>query len=94
MKRILLFTFALTVCLASVPVWALFESNKTLSEHAKIPMDQAVKSALGKVPGKAVEAKMGKDEGRYVYEIEILDANNKKHKVYVDASDGKIVETK
>lgn len=94
MKQLLAIGLAVSFTLASIPSWALFESNKTLSEHAKIPMEQAVKAAQIKVPGKAVEAKMGKDEGRYVYEIEILDANKKNRWVYVDASDGNIVNVK
>src|SRR5678815_4334932 len=48
--------------------WALFETNKKLAESARIPMDQAVKQATIEVPGKAVEAQLGKEDGRTVYE--------------------------
>jgi uncharacterized membrane protein YkoI len=37
---------------------------------------------------------MGKDDGRVAYKIEMVDANKKTHKVYVDAMDGKIHEIK
>ena len=36
----------------------------------------------------AVEAEIGKQEGRTVYEVEIIDSNNKEQKVYVDAQSG------
>jgi hypothetical protein len=36
----------------------------------------------------AVEAEIGKEDGRTVYEIEIVDSNNKTQKVYVDAQSG------
>ncbi|TLY37048.1 MAG: PepSY domain-containing protein [Nitrospirae bacterium] len=74
--------------------WALFETNKTLSESATISMEQALSAARQAVQGKPVEVNMGKDEGRVVYKIEIVDANKKTHYVYVDAQNGKIVETK
>jgi uncharacterized membrane protein YkoI len=74
--------------------WALFESSKTLSDQARISMIEAIKTAEKKFPGKPIEAKMGKDEGRMVYEVELIDKNNKNHWVYVDAQNGSIVEAK
>jgi uncharacterized membrane protein YkoI len=74
--------------------WALFESNKTLSDQARISMIDAIKTAEKKFPGKPVEVKMGKDEGRVVYEVAVIDKNNKEHWVYVDAQNGSIVESK
>ena len=35
-----------------------------------------------------MEAEIGKEDGRTVYEIEIVDSNNKTQKVYVDAQTG------
>ena len=57
------------VTLSSVPAWALFESDKELSEKARITMVEALKTAQKKVPGKPVEVTMGKDDGRVVYKI-------------------------
>ena len=59
--------------LFSVPGWALFESDKELSEKARITMVEALKTAQKKVPGKPVEVNMGKDDGRVVYKIKIID---------------------
>ena len=76
------------------PSWALFETNKELSEKARITMTDAIKKAEQTVQGKPVEVNMGKDEGRVVYKVEIIDANKKSHTVYVDAENGKIQEVK
>lgn len=85
----------LALCsLALSPAWALFESDKELSDQAKISMIEAIKAAEKAKPGKAVEVNMGKDDGRVVYKIEIVGADKKTHKVYVDAADGKIHEVK
>ena len=74
--------------LAAVPAWALFESNKELVANAKIPLEEAVKSAIKAVPGKAAEADLGKDDGRTFWKIEVIDHNNKSQTVYVDAQTG------
>ena len=88
MKRI--FTIALLSGLISSSAWALFETNKELVATAKIPMEEAVRAAVKAFPGgKAVEAELGKEDGRTVYEIELIDANKKTQKVYVDAETGK-----
>ena len=70
------------------PAWALFETNKDLVATAKITMEEAVRNAVKAVPGKAVEAEIGKEDGRTVFEVQIIDANKKTQKVYVDAQTG------
>ena len=44
--------------LSSVPAWALFESDKELSDKARITMIEALKTAQKKVAGKPVEVNM------------------------------------
>jgi uncharacterized membrane protein YkoI len=87
MLRIVIYSFMVGV-LAAGPAWALFESNKELVAGAKIPLEEAVKSALKAVPGKAAEADLGKDDGRTIWKIEVIDHNNKSQTVYVDAQTG------
>jgi len=74
--------------LATGTAWALFETNKELVASAKIPLEEAVKSAIKVVPGKAAEADLGKDDGRTIWKIEVIDHNNKSQTVYVDAQTG------
>ena len=88
MKKFLV--IALLSGVIATPAWALFETNKDLISTAKITMEEAVRNAVKAVPGgKAVDAELGKEDGRTVYEIEIIDANKKTQKVYVDAETGK-----
>ena len=88
-------TVGLTLVLGATvaPAWALFESDRALSEQASVRMVDAIKTAEQARPGKTVEVDMGKDDGRVVYKIEIVDGQNT-HKVYVDAVTGKVHEIK
>lgn len=86
MKHIMLAAALMT--LMSSPAWALFETNKELISTAKITLEEAVRNALKLVPGKAVEAEIGTESGRTVYEVEIIDQNRKSQNVLVDAQTG------
>ena len=92
--KIMITGAVLVTILSVVPAWALFESEKTLSEKATVSMIEALKTAEQQVPGKPVEVSMGKDDGRVVYKIEIIDTAKKTRHVYVDAQTGKIHATK
>ena len=94
MKKIIL-SFGLALMLGGtvVPAWALFESDRALSEKATVSMIDALKTAEQARPGKPVEVNMGKDDGRVVYKIEMIDGKST-HKVYVDAMTGKVHEIK
>jgi uncharacterized membrane protein YkoI len=92
-KTILSFGLALALGGTVVPAWALFESDRALSEKATVSMIDALKTAEQARPGKPVEVNMGKDDGRVVYKIEIIDGKSS-HKVYVDAMTGKVHEIK
>lgn len=94
MKKVII-SVGLAVLLSSTvaPAWALFESDRALSEKATVSMIDAIKTAEQAKPGKTVEVNMGKDDGRVVYKVEIVDGS-KTHKVYVDAITGKIHEIK
>ena len=87
MSRLIMSTIVIGA-LAASPAWALFETNKELIAGAKIPLEEAVKNAIKAVPGKAAEADLGKDDGRTIWKIEIIDHNNKSQTVYVDAQTG------
>lgn len=91
MKRILI-TVVLIAGLMGSSAWALFETNKELSKGAIVPLEKAVQAAVTAVPGKAVEAQLGKDEGRTVYKVEIIDSADKTRTVYVDAQTMQVKE--
>ena len=92
-KEIIAVGLALVFGATVAPAWAMFETDRALSEKATVSMVDAIKTAEAAKPGKAVEVDMGKDDGRVVYKIEIVDGK-KTHKVYVDAMTGKIHEIK
>ena len=95
--RTLAITIAVLIMSLSMsvgPSWAIFETKAELSSMAQITMDKAVEIALQKVPGKAVEAGIEKEDGRVAYEIEIIDTSNTKHKLHVDARTGAIMKMK
>ena len=79
---------ALLSALVSSPTWAWFETNQQLVEAATVTLEEAVRNALKSVPGRAVEVEIAKEDGRTVYEVEIIDSSNKIQKVYVDAQSG------
>lgn len=74
-----------------VPAWALFESDRTLSQEATISMVDAIETAQKAHTGKPVEVTMGKEDDRIVYKIEMVDATET-HEVYVDAKTGTVHE--
>lgn len=85
MKKVLIAAVLMAGLMGS-SAWALFvENNKELAQSATVTLDKAVQAAVAAFPGKAVEAEIGKEEGRTVYKVEIVDNNNKTKKVYVDA---------
>lgn len=86
MKKVI--AIALLSGVMATPAWALFETNKELISTAKITLEEAIHHAVKAVPGKAVEAEIGKEDGKTVYEVEIVDMNKKTQKVYVDAQSG------
>ncbi len=70
-------------------VWA---SDKDLALTATVSMEDAIKAAVATVPGgKPYEVEVTKKKGQAAYKVEIVDASKKTHKVFVDASNGKII---
>ncbi|MDK2745110.1 MAG: PepSY domain-containing protein [Nitrospira sp.] len=94
MKKISLLAGMLLLLAGTVmPAWALFESDRELSNKSTVSMIDAIKTAEQARPGKTVEANIGKDDGRVVYKIEIVEGKST-YKVYVDAVTGKVHEIK
>ena len=80
---------------AWAPAWALFDAKKDLSEKARVSLEEAIQTAQQRIiPGRPVEVKIAKAGGRVLYKVEILDANNKSHSVYIDAENGQVVSVK
>ena len=70
------------------------ESKETveMAATAKVTIDEAIKTASEKVPGKVVEAELEKKHGTLVWEVEVVTADNKVMEVHIDAESGAVIE--
>ena len=64
-----------------------------LVKDAKVTAEQAIKTAMEKVPGTVVEAELEKKHGKTVWEVEILGADGKVTEVHIDAATGTVIDT-
>lgn len=82
----------LAMTLMAGPAWAIMDTKTDLVASARIPLEEAVRSALMAVPGKAMEAEIEKEDGKVVYSVDILDAQSNKVTVFIDAQSGKTIK--
>ena len=70
------------------------ESKETveMAAKAKVTIDQAIKTASEKVPGKVVEAELEKEHDTLVWEVEVVTAENKVMEVHIDAESGAVID--
>jgi uncharacterized membrane protein YkoI len=70
------------------------ESKETveMAAAAKVTIDQAIKTASEKVPGKVVEAELEKKHDTLVWEVEVVTAENKVMEVHIDAETGAVID--
>ena len=70
------------------------ESKETveMASAAKVTIDQAIKTATEKIPGKVVEAELEKKHGVLVWEVEVVTAENKVMEVHIDAESGAVID--
>jgi uncharacterized membrane protein YkoI len=69
------------------------ESKETveMAAKAKVTIDEAIKTASEKVPGKVVEAELEKKHNTLVWEVEGVTAENKVMEVHIDAETGAVI---
>lgn len=63
-----------------------------LLKDAKVTIDQAIKTALEKVPGTAVEAELEKKHDKTVWEVEVVGADGKTSEIHIDAATGTVID--
>ena len=70
------------------------ESKETvaMAAKAKVTIEQAIKTASEKVPGKVVEAELEKKHDTLVWEVEVVTAENKVVEVHIDAESGAVID--
>ena len=87
-----------TVLALGSPAWSDKKKGEegdiaTLAKEAKITIEQAVKTAVEKVPGTVVEAELEKKHDKTVWEVEVLGADGKVMEVHIDAATGAVIDT-
>jgi uncharacterized membrane protein YkoI len=63
-----------------------------MAATAKVTIDQAVKTASGKVPGTVIEAELERKHHKLVWEVEMVTAENKVMEVHIDADSGAVID--
>lgn len=85
----------------SMPAWS-DKGKKEKGEEAKVTdlvkeatvtIDQAIKTASGKVQGTIVEAELEKKHGKTVWEVEVVGADGNVTEVHIDAASGDVIDT-
>lgn len=70
------------------------DSVKRLRDDGRIlSMSEVMRRAARIRPGQLLEAELDRDDGRYVYEILILDATGRVHELELDAASGVLIES-
>ena len=57
-----------------------------------LPLEQVIESAMAVKPGQILETELDEDDGRYVYELEILDDRGQVWELELDASTAELLE--
>jgi uncharacterized membrane protein YkoI len=67
------------------------QSAKLISE-AVMTVDQAMSIALTEVPGKVTETEIEKEDGKLIWEVSVLDAQNRTFELEIDANSGEVLD--
>ena len=67
-------------------------SEETLAKNAGIPQEQVTRTAEFAVGSSAEETHLERQNGRTVYEVELVDHNDTTQTLWVDAETGRIIK--
>lgn len=68
------------------------DDSASLIQDASLGVDQAMAIALADVPGNVIEAEIERENGKLIWEIEIVDQQNQVYELEIDANSGEILE--
>ncbi len=89
---------AAAICIAVAAPVAVADSDdhvraRKLRESGEIlSLEQIVERARAAKPGEVIETDLDRKQGRYVYEVEILDSMGRVWEVELDAKTGELLE--
>jgi uncharacterized membrane protein YkoI len=69
-------------------IYQLRESGQIMS------MEDVLKHARSIQPGQLIEAELEREKGSYIYELKIIDAEGRLHKLELDAQSGDVLKRK
>lgn len=102
-KSLLAFAIALLLATASIsrgadaPKGSLHPSAASkpvdLPTLAKVPFEQALHTAVARVPGNVIKAELEVEDGCLMYSFEIVDAHKSVIEVEIDAGNGTVLDT-
>ena len=68
---------------------------RQLRESGKIlPMEEILGRARAAQPGQIVEVELEREDGRYVYEVKVIDDADRMHRLELDAGSGEVLRHK
>jgi len=71
------------------------DKARKLKEMGKIlPLEKVLQAAQRRHPGRVIDVELEKENGRYVYEIELLGESGEVWELYFDASNGEFIKRK
>ncbi len=70
------------------------EAAYELAREGRImPLEQILEQQRRDRPGRILEVELEREDGRLVYELELLDADGRVWEIYYDAVSGRLLET-
>jgi len=71
------------------------EQARRLKDSGQIlPLEQIIKAAQAEHRGRVIEVELKTKNGRYVYEVELLDQHGEVWELYFDAASGELIKRK
>ncbi|NOY71461.1 MAG: PepSY domain-containing protein [Gammaproteobacteria bacterium] len=98
MKRlsiVLLLVLGLSSLFVLTP--GLSDEDHQQARHLKelgeiLPLEQIIKAAKAKQSGRVIEIELENKDGRYLYEVELLNARGEVWELYFDATTGQLIK--
>lgn len=70
------------------------EARRLREAGAIRPLGEVLAALAARRPGRVLETELEREDGRYVYEIEILDPTGQVHEFEIDAATGEVLQAK
>ena len=97
MKRLHTFSLLGASALLLTSVGLALSHDGKKADVANLPtsvtMEEAIKTATTKFPGKVLEAELESEDGKAVYEVEIVNTAGETREFQIDAQSGKILSS-